>query len=648
MVRADERLVEALPNILKEDYNRLARTIADAPVQGTVAKAKWLLSQATSAKASLSQKASIAVHKFGPVPTFDLKKSVYADIHGQILEVPILAFFNPPTSGTKIESAENIPYFLQALEIDPQRIFNRYFEDVASRMLDICEHGNIVNSIAWLREIEAIIGESITSKLRIIKPRTEAHEGGKPRKIDDLIDGIEWNDWKHPQDLNERDLARHSFFTRNAELVYFVNYMRNALLYLVNCAYIPFGIHAEDDRYAKRILREDERFRRFFGPDRNILSEARNAYPEFDELVDFIAAYRQGDEDALHMTSTPSGVGWLANVKTFVRHLHHVGNETRSAERTSFFISYHYDDQRSERTSDFAAQYIKMLNAGDVHRAPSYKMGTWFREHIKASIWASDRVFSFAVGDPRHASLGREKGFDWLFAESEHALRQAKSTVFFLDEAWDVSHYRAKIADADHATLLTSRRFTNAERKSDFQRIWQDSQHVLSQFNQNSLDPRIASRIEEECKKSSKSHRISVLTGFLSLFDPDYIDLIVKHLIPATKSDVPLARKDIKTILDQTMGNPNEPLPSVEEATAKLAAKFTKYATSSNGRSIIVNGKKYWAVRVDSIHKTLNSYLITLGEVVLALFPEEPYHERMRILAQCHDVATLAKAGQSA
>ena len=230
---------QPVPEALRGAYAQYTGALRAMHETGAVAAAKAFLVRERGLSPQVDPLVRSVVHRFGPVPAFDLGEDLDVVVHGEVVSARKLCYAD---RGGPARGAGNVPVFLEALALDPERVFRRYFEDVSARMSDICVYGNPRSSAMWLKEIEAIIGGSITSKLKVIKPGSVRH--------DDQT--YEWRKWCGDE-LSPDDVRRREFFVDHRELVFLVNHVRILLLHLVNRMYRILGLNDRSDDYRNRL-----------------------------------------------------------------------------------------------------------------------------------------------------------------------------------------------------------------------------------------------------------------------------------------------------------------------------------------------------------------------------------------------------------
>lgn len=616
--------LDPVPPSLRGPYSAYASALARVRASGVVGAAKRFLTQRDSLPQDVAKHIAVAAHKFGPVPTFDLQTSIPVLLHDTIVDARLLCYVNPSKPSERDQAVSDLPAFLSSLEIAPQRLFYRYFEDVASRLNDILLHGNLRSTAMWLKEIETSVAQSLTSKLRWIKPSSLPAQYGS----------FEWRKWRREPELPNDEELRRQFFIRNHLVVCFANHMRSALLYLVNCVYRSLGMNSRRGEYLERMATEQEHFRQFF--DYDVLDEARRTYPDLDEFCEYLTALQQGDEQLLYQDCR--GTRWLQEIVSFMRHLYWTGSVTPDPMRPVFFVSHHHYDRKSETQATLASEFIQTslgANSLLIHRDGN---DTRFRESIKAAIWRCDRLVSVTVAEPKDSRSGTMKAFDWLSSESEYATLQGKKVIFALEDGPELEFYKKAVIDTPFPLLAQSPRRPETARRLRLLKEWHENNHLRFSPKGKVLDSRFRSRLEHEGTEALTRRRKVILASYLSLFDLGRIRMLslVYAELGATAgvTRARIVQLFQKALADQGDGS-DSVFGSLDDAGATTDS-FLAYFRE-NRRSLNIGSDAYYALRIVPATSTKRrfSYRSQLSELIAVLFPELDYRAKREVLRSC-------------
>lgn len=614
--------LDPVPAALRSEYSGYVSELARVRAKGVVGAAKRFLIDRDLLPENVADCVIVAVHKHGPVPAFDLKASVPVKVRDTIVQARLLCYVNPLRPHEAGDGIGDLSAFLASLGIAPRELFCRYFEDVAARMRDIVLHGNLRSTAMWLKEIESTIGQSITSKLRWIKPNSVPAQGGV----------YEWNRWRRRSELTPADELRRDFFLRHPEIVCFANHVRLAFLYLTNCVYFFLGMHSRREEYLKRMEVERDLFRDFFGYD--VLLEARRSFPDLDDFCDALTALLQDDEQLLYQECVSAP--WLQDSVEFMRHIYWIGKSSSDPIQPVFFVSHHHNDRKSELQAALITDFVNAAGAQALMIASDTNESK-FKEGIKAAIWKSDRLVSVAVADPRDARSGVHKGYGWLAAESEYATHQAKQVIFALEEGPGLDFYRQAMIERPFSLLADSPRRTEDQRRQRLGREWQDSNHVHFAVRSRVLDIRIRSRLAHEGSDAAMRRRKVLLTSYFSLFDVGYVQILMRFFHDFC-CEGGLARKEVVQLFKRARvasGQYLEPGLAGDEVSASVD-RFLNYFRS-NRRSLIVGGAHFYALwpTESSEGRRRFTYRCQLLDLVRILFPDLRSDEHLEILNGC-------------
>lgn len=624
--------LDPVPPALRGPFKAYASALDAVKAGGVVGAAKRFIGKELKGlDPDLAQHVRVAVHKFGPVPAFDLGRTVPVQVYGRVVQARLLCYLNPNPRSEVDTSVSDVGAFVDSLRIDSKRLFYRYFEDVAARMHDICTHGNLRSSVMWLKEIESIVGRSITSKLQQIKPSSESSEYGR----------FEWRTWRQDVKLKDaRDEPRRGFFRENAELVFFVNHVRCVILYLVNCVYRALGMNSRRGQYLERLADEQAHFHKFFGYD--VLSRAQSLYPDLADLCGYFTGLQQQDEDLLYQECR--GADWLKGVVEFIRLVYWISKTASSATRPAFFVSHHHHDKKSEDVAQLAARFVERRHEASAVLVEKDGNVGRFREKIKSSIWLSDRVVSVAVAKPVDDRTQVEKGFDWIAAESEQAILQNKGVLYLLEEGQPLEFYRDKLVASKFGLLADSWRQSPEARLKKLSKEWADSGHTFFSPKAESLDARVEARLQHECANALQRRRSLLLSAYLSFFGQVPLRLLslVHQGLP---SPTGARRSQIVLLLREAMAKNSEAerfvlsqYPNAERAVEALLTHFR-----TNRRALTLDkGARYYALCAEGTgakNRNVYFYYSQLTEVLEALFPEHDVAGRQAILTACFQEA---------
>ena len=462
---------DLVPEELKEKFYLYEKDLNQKSDGGVIGAAKRFLVENSSGLKFYSSHIRIVVHKFGPVPTFYLGESIDVEINGEIVSVDVCCYLNPEGhdfvgTETGIENTrhKNLEAFIKCIEISPELLFFRYFEDVAWRFEDISTFGNSSANLVWLKEIETILGTSISTKLKVMKPSSKQLKGTV----------TEWDVWKTATSFSRNTALSKKFFDQNPELTLYVTSFRSICLYLVNCTYQLLGLHSRRGEYYKRVKRDIVRFNIYF--ERDVLGAAFEKYPRFHELYDFFNALHNKQEDDLYAENIDTT--WLSMLVNYMRHIYWAQKEIGNPISPRFFLSYIHDDEVSESTSKAIEDELNKRPLESL-RIDGSDRDIKFVERIKSSIWLADRLLAVGVVSPQDKVTRSKKGYRWIVSEGEHAVNQGKDAVFYLQQGKTMDDYKTEIFSSDWSPLVNSRRKDKEKREKIFLDSWSKVKHTF-------------------------------------------------------------------------------------------------------------------------------------------------------------------------
>lgn len=483
----------------RPEYERFLRVLGNyQSTSGNTYGAKAFVNAINSDELPRLPNVSVAVHRFGPVPVYLLTERFDVHFNGVKRQARIAIY---PVERYEDEARRPVGVstevqFLDALTKKLDVVLMRYLEDVSEHLFDIEYHSDHDNALRRAKSVEAILGESIETKLDAILSTPS------PSKRDRSA-------------IEERQLYIRKMY-RGVLLK--AKFARLFALYFLNEMYDVLGFRSDDDYRSdlERIVQQDENTDYFENDD------------ELSYLKDCLEKYWQSSINATSSRQTSSIRLWVKRFVHFARFMSLVRGVSKTKHNTKLFVSYHHDVPVSEivrrGTSEVAAKHFP--GEVEIVYVDQRTVGLDFKEQIKATIWLANGTLLVLPKSTDSINHGRKKGYDWIIGEGCHSLL-LKKFVFFLEEFdIDAKEFEEAIARFDDSLAVESRGGSKTE---DLRTAYKDQ--VKIEFSQQKFDPfdlNLEDRLRETMKFIVRDRFIRLVQGWLGMFEQVTATQIVK------------------------------------------------------------------------------------------------------------------------
>jgi hypothetical protein len=465
-------------------------------------------------KGNVSSDVAYAIHKFGYVPVVisdDLAES-YTDIN-------IGIYPQDKEENSRLRKRLKYPpgvksdiELLKSIAINPFNLFRKYLEDIGEYLYLIEHTSEIDNIFKYGKIIEEIKGESIQSKLRVIKQNTEK----KPQATKDLTAYL----FSHPA-------------------VFMAEFGRELSMLLVNEIYSIVGLADRIDEYHERIYNLKVRY------------EKNRKNPEWSPIIKgidilFKTIYEYHKLDVKEnldrgielMEIFPNKESWgrrFGEFLLFTSVLKTEGSKNKSEEKCTtprLFISHHHNVDSSENLlskieehSLTKAKYnsvvpLKLNDKRDDY-IDSEVYHHQFKRFSRSLIWLSDEVI---VIIPKKAN---GKNYKWLYREIEHSLlKWGKSTskriIYLQEDQVSDNDFLSDLDDLKHDYLSVDFRKSKDERLKIFFDHYSKEPKFSFEFKpKGPLETKIQDRLKNTYDTVPIQKSFEILKGYISQFNSE-------------------------------------------------------------------------------------------------------------------------------
>lgn len=499
------------------EYDRLIQRISESIQR--IAGAKNIVNRLAEGEFANLPNVRIAIHKYGPVPVYVLPQKFGIQHFGDDIEVQIGVYphLKSLKSGSQISLL--LPFlttkaeFVRSLGIGLGPLFQRYLEDVGEAMYDIKHHLSLPGIFDRAKEIEAILAESIKTKLDSVMPTKLTFE--------------------HPQSEDEKLVKE--LFERESDWIFTARYSRQFALYFLNELYRIIGVESRSTSYLGGFQNIQTEFDALLG--NGYVKAWRSELPLVATLSKTIRAYNDGDYDTIKEIVVHDEPLWVQRFVQFARFIAALHDEKLAPMAGRIFISYHHDVPVTEVLMGQIIDYIKsnFPNRVEVLSVKERGAGVKFKSPIRARIWLSDTIGGIVPRETEAISGGRVKDYVWIAREAEYGLLLGKRVIYLVETGMDEERmlYDLRNGEPSESLIPTNARVPEYLRK---ELIDSFTQHTRANFTVSTtdptkqhLDPNIRDVIHAEAEKAIKRRHRDVLVGFYRQF-PEGARRTLKHI----------------------------------------------------------------------------------------------------------------------
>lgn len=519
--------------------------------------------------------AQVAIHKYGPVPAFDLGAEIPVELHGNTTRARVLVYCGRSRFKVKPPQQEaelTVLALIKTLETNLPLIFRRYFEDVGESLRDIQDHANLDRAFERAKDCETLIGQSIQSKLRDITPSDE-----------------EWKIYENGEvggALADHQRNRCELYCRYRQRIFLFTYARLGVLYALNELYSHLGLTNRSKVYADQISTLRKKLNERFGP--GFVDEASNAVPELGDVHDALQAYFS---DEARLFAIQPQERWTQRFVGFLRFLFDLRAYPVAPEKGRLFISYQLDVPSAETLKTQIETRVHQIfgDAVAVLTVPEQSADTRFIDLIRVRIWQSDRVLCIVPRVSETLSDGRPKDYNWIAREAEHALLLGKRVVFVCEDKFDPSRLEQDLGNEDMDFLVSNARARpgRAARLMEEFKNYPRVPYAHAEGSKN-IDPRTAKEVDRNARRAMEMHQEHVVMGYLRQFTEEHRFLLACMYLYAHYPEV-LTKKALAKLL--TEQHPTE-FPNTTQAERTITNAWNEV----KNRSITIRGQELRAI----------------------------------------------------
>lgn len=542
----------------RPEYDRLVERIKESV--GRFAGAKTIVNRLAEKEFANLPNVRIAVHKYGPVPVFLLPQTYTIPHLGEDISVQIGVYPNVKSGGAskrlvnlKLPFLSTKSEFVRSLEIGLGVMFRRYLEDVGEGMYDIKHHLSLAGIFDRAKDIEAILAESIKTKLNVLTPSVQS--------------------FKSPQTTDERSVKE--LFEAENNWIFTARYARQFALYFLNELYRIIGLESRGDYYLSGFKNIQNEFDSLLGP--GYMRSAREHLPLVATLSKCLRAYNDRDYETVREINVTEDPLWVRRFVQFARFIATLNEERLAPTVGRIFVSFHHDVPATEVLLGQIDDYIKtkFSHRLEILSVRESAAGVKFKSPIRARIWLSDTVSEIVPKDTQTISDGKVKDYLWIAREAEYGLLLGKRVIYFVEKGVDESKILADLQKREPYDGLipsTARVPEWLQKKliesfTDYTRA--NFTVTTTQVGQEHLDPMVRDVIHLEAEKAIEKRHRDILVGFHKQF-PEWARKTLKHI----QETVPYPAKASKPALAR-----------------KLAARYRDYADEGSAKKAIA---KVW------------------------------------------------------
>ena len=440
-----------------------------------------------------------AIYKFGAIPVFISQHEITYVEHGKPYQAK-LAFYisKDPNSvdgnSSSVEESESAtakitpikfhPEFLKSLSINLNLYFVKYFEDIGVVLGEIIECSNIEDALTKAKQVEIILGESVTSKLKALKADSNSN---------------------------------YQFITDNQPVIDTYSTAREFTLYLINILYKLLGITAKLD-YGKRLSDSAAK----------MLGQPLTTNPAIILYIFRVLAsnntitVKEIESKGIDTDSWPIWKKDLINFAVFISQIRHQSQIlSLKPFQSRVFLSALHDNQCSDNFNNFT-DTVKSKNPKQdiaILRVDSWGGEAVFRELIRTRIWLSSYLVAVLPHDLRHRVTQVTKTYRWIGRESAYAFTLNRSVRFFKESQVDDNQVVKVFSTIDdHLTedsqiaKRLNQKITESFVRTNYETFYESS------FSQRSeVEIELSNKLNRIFKEAREAHFLLFVRGWLNL-----------------------------------------------------------------------------------------------------------------------------------
>lgn len=471
----------------------------------------------------------VAIHKFGPVPVYVLPEAYPVIMDEQPLAIQLALYpvlgrsgqarlpFAPEFMAGKLE-------FVRALQIDFDRLVQRYLEDVGECFFDIEHHLSLTKVFERAKEVETILGESIESKLVIAIPSEES-----------------WRFYRQGKTLDPVAEEVCHLFDARTDAIFTARFARAFALYFLNELYGLIGVGSRSAEYIdsfKSIIRTfDARFRSGWYKE-----ATRERLGHLKGLYEALRAYRDREfEDLERISGETLWARKFIDFAKFVAAVSRFSTEFELAPEVGrIFVSHHHSVPSTEILRAQIQAWLRVEGRGMVS-ALFFKSppGPPIRSSVKRLIWMSDSIEVIVPREPVPIGGSVKKSYSWMALEAEHGLLLDKRLLYLTEEGFDLGLVLQdfKLLDADFLSpTATIPREERLRRLSESLRDRIFAPFKLHDVDSTAdlLDLRVREALTREIEEVVYSRHVEIIEGFYKQFPEKNRETLarIQELVP--------------------------------------------------------------------------------------------------------------------
>src|SRR5712692_5238901 len=404
----------------KFEYNRFIERIRESA--GRFTGMKNIVNRLADKEFSKLPNVRVAVHKYGPVPVYVLPEKYSIANLGKILQVQIGVYPDIKSQfGSRKSINLKLPFlstgseFIRSLNLGLGLMFRRYLEDVGEGMFDIEYHLNLAGVFDRAKEIEAILAESVKSKLDVAFPSVSS--------------------FQYPS--NEQDTLVNELFEKEKDWLLTARYARQYALYFLNELYGHIGMESRSQSYLDSFKDIQRQFDSLF--ELGYYQNARTRLSAVATLSKALRAYLDEDYEKIGEIDLASEPLWTRRFVQFGKFIASLNKEKIAATAGRIFISYHHDVPVTEVLKSQIQDYIKSQFGDRVHvlSVRESSAGIHFKSPIRSRIWLSDTIKGIVPKNTQTISGDNDKDYLWIAREVEYGLLLGKRIVYLVEKDID-------------------------------------------------------------------------------------------------------------------------------------------------------------------------------------------------------------------
>ena len=368
----------------------------------------------------------------------------------------------------------------------------QYFENSAKILDSLISAHKLSDSIRSAKEVERILSESVNGKLKTLIPKKEA-----------FLLGL-----NYPKNTSEYLIS--SYFKDHADYLLSSKIIRYTMLYFLNEFYSMFPISVVKD-YADRADRVRSEFGTILGQS---WADSFKESPNLEYLKTLKKSYSDGDEIPAPDERLAPWLQSLHNFVQFLRNIRKLYPESEAHIKAGIFLSYHFEDDFSEKVVSKILKYTSEPINGDlVHcvRAKG-KGGEHLQSYVTSGIWYPDTVFTVFPHE--------YKNLNWITIEAEYAHDLEKIHRSISPRNPNINKYVQKIRNCTEPPIITNKPRNPDDRESLASWLLSDrirAEHPIPKEDRIDDLPTSISTMIQECVSLSKTKRAKeIMRGLTS------------------------------------------------------------------------------------------------------------------------------------